>query len=676
MDIKIPDSALRKFLKTTATPAKIAEVLTLCGPSVDRLHGEGKDTVYEIEAITNRVDSASAFGIAREAAAILPLFGIKAKLINNPYDLPASSLPQRDSAKLPLEVIIQDETLVPRFSAVILDHLTVKPSPLYIQHQLQLAGVRPLNNLIDITNYLTLLYGQPAHIFDYDKIIGAKMTLRSSRTGEQIITLDNQTHSLRGDDIVIEDGGGRLIDLCGIMGGKLSQVDDKTTRAILFVQTYNSKKIRRTSLYTQERTLAAQIFEKNPDSRLVAPVLIEGLKLLLETASGKVASESIDLYHLKPKPHSLTLDLKWLSGLIGHIFDSKTTTSILKNLGFQVKKINHQLLEITVPSWRLHDVTITEDLAEEVARVYGYFRLEGQLPTGVPLSVYTDPELTLEYQAKNYLSALGFTEVFNYSLVSQALFEKANISLDHTIKLQNPLTSDYEYMRRSLVPSLLDDLSVNQGKVTLPIRIFELANIYLLNNNQLSPTILSQEKPILATAIQGLDYRQAKGYLEIFFNKLNIRNIHFKTFNENVGPWKSNETAEIYSDDVFLGIFGSIRENIKTNFGLTGDIYLANLDFTTITTLHTSSGFIYSPISEYPDLVEDITLESNQSLSNLIQLIKQSSPLLTTVNYKTSLKNKHTFQIHLNDPQNNLTQADANLVKKKILSRLKASASG
>ena len=201
MDIKIPDSTLRKYLDTQATPEKIAEALTLCGPSVDRLHRLADDYVYDIEAITNRVDTASAFGVAREAAAILPLFGIKAKLINSPYNIKPNALPERKGGKLPLEVIIKDENLIPHFAAIVLDKLTVKDSPKEIKDQLELSGVRPLNNLIDITNYLTLCFGQPVHIFDYDKILGQQLILRESRAGEKLITLDGKTHQLRGGDL-------------------------------------------------------------------------------------------------------------------------------------------------------------------------------------------------------------------------------------------------------------------------------------------------------------------------------------------------------------------------------------------------------------------------------------------------------------------------------------------
>ncbi len=664
MDIKLPDSTLRKYLSTLASVEKIAETLTLCGPSVDRLHHLENNSVYDIEAITNRVDTASAFGVAREAAAILPLFGIKAKLINSPYDIKASDLPERTAAKLPLTVDIKDETLIPRFSAIVLDHLTVKESPKEIKTELELSGIRPLNNLIDITNYLTLCFGQPVHIFDYDKIMDHKMILRESRAGESVITLDGKTHELKGGDIVIEDGEGRLIDLCGIMGGKLSEVDENTKRAVLFVQTYHPKKIRRTSLYTQERTLAAQIFEKQPDSKLVIPTLIEGVRLLQKNAGAKIAGDSIDLYFKKPEKKTVKLDLKWLNNLIGFEFDYKTVSAILADLGFKVKKTSVHSLETEVPTWRLHDIAIPEDLAEEVARVYGYFRLESKLPVTANLSVSTDPLLDREYAAKKYLADLGFTEVFNYSLVSQEIFEKANLDPGHSIALTNPLTSEFEYMRRSLIPSLLMDLSNNQGKVGLPIRIFELSNIYLIDERHQKD--LPEERSILTFVTQGDDFRHSKGYLEALLGTLHLENISFVPVEGDEGPWQKNQTAEIYSDKHFIGIFGALKPKVKMAFDLSGDIYLANLDFQTVSNL-ANTNFTYIPISEYPDLIEDITIQSDRRISELIQLIRQESPLIIKASYKDSLKNKHTFTLHFNNSKRNLSQEEVNRIKEKLL---------
>jgi len=537
MNIKIPYSLLKNYLKTRATPQKIAECLTLCGPSVDRIIKTKTDIVFDIEIITNRIDTASAFGLAREAVAILPQFGIQAELINNPYQL-NGRVPKMTTKELPLKVQILDQSLVPRFTTIILNHLKVNPSPKNIQQLLLAAEIRPINNLVDITNYLTLSLGQPCHIFDYHKIKNHTLKLRASKKGETVTTLDHKTHSLPGNDIVIEDGSGRLVDLCGIMGGKNSEVDENTTAAILFVQTYNPLKIRQTSLATQERSLAAQICEKQPDPELVLPTLITGIKLLQQTAKAKVASPLIDIYPNPAKRKILTIPLAKIDQIAGINIPPKTTTAILKSLGFQ-PKIQNLKLTCSIPTWRLHDIAIAEDIIEEIIRIYGYFKLSDQFPSASIPKTDVDIKLYWEYQTKIILTHLGFTEIYHNSLISKSILEKSTLPLEHSIGLKNPLSQDYQYLRRSLIPSLLNTLSVNQGRLELPLKIFELSNIYLENFPQ------PEEKPILALATQGEDFLKTKGDLEALLHYLKISSLKFIPSKNNSTLFVKSKMAEI-----------------------------------------------------------------------------------------------------------------------------------
>ena len=246
------------------------------------------------------------------------------------------------------------------------------------------------------------------------------------------------------------------------------------------------------------------------------------------------------------------------------------------------------------------------------------------------------------------------------------------MDIDHSLALTNPLTSEFEYLRRSLIPSLLMDLANNQGKVDLPIRIFELSNIYLPalhppgeRGSHLAGETPA-EQPILAMASQGLDYRTGKGYLEALLAKFRLNNLTFKPFAQKGGPWQINQTAEVYSGKHFLGVFGRLKPAVKSAFNLKGDVYLANLDFRAFASLANTT-YTYTPISEYPDMIEDITIESNRTIGELIQLIKVESKLITKVIYQDSLKNKHTFTIHFNNPKRNLTQEEVNQIKTKLL---------
>lgn len=658
MDIKIPDSLLRKFLETKASVHQITDNLSLCGPTVDRLEKIGGQFVYEIEAITNRVDSASAFGVAREAAAILPIHELPAKLKNSPYDLSRSPLPVFEG-NLKLNVQILDQSLVPHFAAIVLENIEVKPSPKQMQKELELSGQRPINNLVDITNYLTLCYGQPVHIFDFDKIGGATMKVRQSKKGEKLTTLDGKTHVLHGGDIVIEDGSGKLIDLCGIMGGDNSKVDSETKRVVLFVQTYHPKKVRTTSLYTQERTLAAQIFEKHPDPELVIPTLLEGIQLLQDLAGASVASKLIDIYPSKINRQQISLSLDWLNRFVGISIPQIDVLDILVNLGFDPEIVDDTLI-CTVPTWRSHDITIPEDIVEEVARVYGFYRLPAILPTSTLPQTTTSPLLKIEIDAKKYLADLGFCEVMTSSLISQSMIDKTKLETNNHLKLQNPLSEDYEYLRSSLVPSILQALGNNIGKVDLPIRMMELSNVYLTTKHE-----LPDEVSRLCIVTLGLDWLTTKGYLEALAKHLRVSQMSFVTLDTPVNPFITKRSAQIKIDQESIGTIGEIDPAVLTDFGISDSVYMVDLNFQAIAKLSTPTPIIRS-VSKYPPVIEDITIQSDQTVGNIMEKIR-SQEKVSEIEYVTTYENKHTFRITFTNSETALTHEDVARIKDRIL---------
>ncbi|MBU1070970.1 phenylalanine--tRNA ligase subunit beta [Patescibacteria group bacterium] len=661
MDIKLSHQLLSQFLKTNATPKRIAHALSLCGPTVDRLHKVSADTIYDVEVITNRIDSISAFGIAREAVSILPQFGYRAKLLDNPYDLTKKDLGVLPKNP-PIKLTIKNQDLVQRFTCIALKNITVKPSPKSLQKILTNSGLRPLNNIIDISNELTLKYGQPVHVFDLDKIKGKTMIVRESRPGEKILTLDNKTHTLNGGDIVIEDGQGNLIDLCGIMGGGLSHIDKNTKNVLLFVQTYEPKRIRKTSLYTQQRTLASQIFEKSPDPELVLPVLIAGTKLIQMRAGGAISSNLLDIYPQPFKAHSVNLSLNWLNKFAGITLKKQVVINILTDLGFKITSPTKNKLICQVPSWRTHDIKIKQDLAEEIIRIYGYFRLPSILPTSMLENTTPEKVLETEKKLKHKLSSLSFTEIYNPSLVSKQLFAKAKMDINPSLKLTNPLSNQHEYLRRSLIPSLLQNTKDNQDQQKEPLYLFELANIYLPRGEKDLP----EEKPILTMTTNQIDFRHHKGLVESLMQKLNIKNLKFKPLDHDSLIWNINSSAHIYSGNKYLGLIGKPSPQVQNNFELTGEIFISNLDVSVISTL-SSSIHHGKPLSKYPPVIEDLTVSSNQPIGDLIKKIKSTSKLITKVVYQESYNNKHTFKLHFSHPKKSLTQKQVNQLKTKLL---------
>lgn len=659
MDIKITNSSLRKFLETPADIDTLSENISLCGPTFDRIHKIDNDYIFEIEAITNRVDTASAQGVAREAATILTQFGIPAKMVNDPYQ---DKINLYEGLPKQFHFNITDNGLVVRFTAISLANVTIKESPLETQNLLTNCGERPINNAVDITNELTLLYGMPSHIFDLDKLAAQSLTIRESKESETITTLDDTQNKLRGGDIVIEDGNNRLVDLCGVMGGQIAEVDGHTKNILLIVPVYQPKKIRRTSLYLQKRTLASQIYEKQPDPELCLPVINKAIQLFEERAGAEASSVVFDYYPNQNQPKIIILDLDWLDRFIGVAIPKDQIITILSGLGFAGSPDGDRTISCIVPSFRYHDINIKEDLAEEIARIYGYFRLPSVIPLTSTPPESNNPLLSNELKAKKYLANIGYHEIYNNSLISLDLINKADLNPKEYLKLNNALSSDYEYLRTSLIPSILQNLRDNQGKTEDITKIFEISNVYLKQDSQDLPQEIST-LCLLSTA----KYVEAKGDLEAVFRHLNTSKISFSADDSSSSIFYDNHTAKIVSaSGVVLGKIGMIKPQILRNFGITAPVIVTEVNFASLINI-ISTGYSYQPISEYPAIIESLTIQTDKLIGDIIDSIYSIDSLIINVKYTESFKNKHTFKISFASNERNLEQKDVNEIKDRII---------
>ncbi|MCX6792178.1 MAG: phenylalanine--tRNA ligase subunit beta [Candidatus Gottesmanbacteria bacterium] len=510
MNILIPDSWLREFLKTKAMPKEIQRCLSLCGPSVERVRKAGDDFIYDVEITTNRPDAMSVAGVAREAAAILPRFGIAAKLVSDPYTAstaPFISAHKKEGAKR--LTIKTDARLNPRWTSMVLTGVRVAPSPAWLRQKLETTGVRSINNVIDITNYLMHAYGQPAHAFDYDEIEGAKMMLRASKKGEKIVTLDGKTHILPGDDIIIEDGAGRIIDLCGIMGGQNSSIKPTTTTVVLFTQTYNPMNIRKTSMAIPARSEASSLFEKGLDSELTLPALIRGIELMEKLTGARIASKLYDIYPKPYKPYSVTVTKEKTYRYIGTMLTDSEIKKMLVPLGF-TPSITKKDITVTVPSYRT-DVALDVDVIEEIARIWGYHNIPTKLPEGEPPVVISDPQLLWEQEIKVRLRDWGFSELYTYSMISEKLMGVFGLDTKKAYKISNPLSEEWLYMRPTLWPSVLTSIEQNLHAQT-DLQVFELSMRYVWQAGD-----LPKERPVLLVAWTGRRFREAKGLAQAIF---------------------------------------------------------------------------------------------------------------------------------------------------------------
>ncbi|RJQ37004.1 phenylalanine--tRNA ligase subunit beta [Candidatus Microgenomates bacterium] len=642
MNIKILDSWLKEFLKTKATAPKIGEMLSLSSVSVERVEEyKTNDFLYDIEVTTNRPDLMSVVGLAREAGAILPEFNVAADFMPPLI----KELKEKPKEKLSIQ-IKNDPSLVDRICAVIME-VNLKESPQYIKERLGAAGIRSLNNLIDVTNYVMREIGHPTHVFDYDRLKTKKLIIREAKKGEKVVTLDGKEYRLAGGDIVADNGEGEIVDLLGVMGTANSVVTDKTKRILFFLDNNKPHIIRRTSMGLAIRTEAAVLNEKGVDPELAMTALLRGIELFKETADGKLLSDIIDIYPNKPKTKHIKISQDKINDVIGVKIPIKKSGEILKKLGFETN-IEPKNLLVTVPSWRNNDMEIEEDIVEEIARVYGYYKLPSLLP---PLTYATPYHMSknpfyIEKRIKEALKYWGFTETYSYSLVSEDLLEGPT---KEALEVSNPLSQDLVYLRKTLVPSLLKVIRDNENKQI--IKIFEMANVYMPKANDLPNEVL-----MLGGAIkkEKVSFYEIKGVIEQLLNDLGIKNMSFKQKDGGTG-------AQIYINKDFIGEIEILDENIA-DFELNFQKILncVNLSKT------------YTPILKFPPVIEDISmiLPKEVMFQEVVNVIKNQSDLIKEVNLFDTYENKKSFRIKYQDPQKTLTNEEVSKVREKVYQAL------
>ncbi len=668
MNIKIPYNWLLEYLDTNATPTEIQKYLSLCGPSVERIEKIGNDYVYDIEITSNRVDMASVFGIAQEAQAILPQFGKTSVLKLNPLkNYSFKRLTEYSDRHMQLNVKINSKDLCSRFTAIILSNIQISPSPEFISKRLQLCGVKSINNVVDISNYLMLSLGQPVHVFDYDSIGKATMIVRESVKGEKIVTLDGKQITLPGGDIVIEDGSQKLVDLCGIMGGFNSAVSAKTKRVVLFVQTYNPQKIRKTSMTTGQRTVAATYFEKGLDEERVESTTAYGVELLQKYTRATIASQIYDIYPNPYKPKTVSVLIKDIQRIIGVPIEQKQVVKILSNLGFSYLSDNGRAGWVTVeiPSFRSKDISIQEDLVEEIARIYGYHNLPNNIQSTVYLKQPKENELLFELQSKikHFLKNLGLNEVMNYSMTSTEMLENAGLKVSDHLLIKNSISEDIQYMRKYLVPSLIKNVKNNEGKKE-SLKFFEIAKGYKPGKIKL-PTEKYQLAIVVNTSLDDL-----KGIIEALFRDLNIA--EYKISQSQYNILEKNIQGQITIGRDWLGKFGQLNRSVKEKYTLKSDVFLASFDFEMIMK-HCNPLSSYSPVNPFAEIKLDLTLEQSPKhpYSYIKDIAFKKSKLLQKIELVNKFKNRITLRFYFAATDRNIREEEAKSVLEKIRINLK-----
>ena len=590
------------------------------------------DHVVEFEITPNRPDCLSVIGLAREVSAT--------------FDAPLT-LHQpvvKGGADGSLVELLDVETpaadLVPRYTARMVRNVKIAPSPKWMRERLRSMGVRPINNIVDITNYVMLEYGQPMHAFDYRYVKGGKIIVRRAEEGEKLTTLDGKEHVLTASHLVIADET-RAVGLAGIMGGENSEIVDDTTDVVFESACFDGTCIRKGALALGMRTEASAKFEKGLDPLNTLPAVERACELVELLGAGEVVDGVIDILNFVPQPTVLKLEPEKINALLGTDIAADEMVSILKKLDFQVEGD-----QVTVPSWR-GDVLRMADLAEEVARFHGYNNIPTTLMRGeTTLGGYSD-EQKLENRLGEVCRACGYDEIITYSFISPACYDKIRWPEDYaqrkSFQILNPLGEDTSIMRTTTLPSMLEILTRNWNYRNKSAKLYEVARVYLPGGED----GLANEAKVLTLGAYGedMDFYAMKGVVEAVLKDIRAADVHFEgpTGAPSDASWHPGRCATVWSGSDCIGIFGQIHPLVARSYGVDGELYCAELSFDELLNARGADPE-YVPLPKFPAVTRDIAVvcDSTVTVGQLEDCINRGA--------KGLLKEVELFDIYTGSP--------------------------
>ncbi len=623
------------------------------------------DTVVDFEITNNRPDCYSIIGLARESAAA---FGLPMK-----HHEPVVKGSNAGSIYDKLDVEVPAENLCNRYTARMVANVKIGPSPKWLRQRLRANGVRPINNIVDITNYIMLEYGQPMHAFDYRYVSSGKIIVREAEAGETLTTLDGNVRNLKPGMLVIADED-RAIGLAGIMGGENSEILPDTQTVVFESANFDGTSIRQTALALGMRTDASGKFEKHLDPMMTMPAVNRACELVEMLECGDVLDGTIDVINYVPQPKSVTLEPDKINALLGTNISKADMVKYLNLLEVPVE--GNQIL---VPSWR-PDLNLMADIAEEVGRSYGY----NEIPT-TDFKTSTQggysPVMKLEAKAGSICRSLGFSEIITYSFVSPAIFDQIRLpkesQLRNTLKIQNPLGEDTSIMRTTALPSMLDILSRNYNYHNKNVKIYEIAKIYLPVEGQ----VLPDEPKVLVLGSYGEqeDFFTLKGQVEALLSNLRIKKASFTAVKDNPS-YHPGRCAMVTVEGENVGYIGQIHPLAAKNYGIECEVYCAELSFTKLLD-HQLPDVSYVPLPKYPAVSRDLSIicDETVTVAQAEAVISQAAgKLLRSIRlfdiYRgTGIaegKKSLAFSLELRADDRTLTDADSEKVTSNVLTAL------
>ena len=559
------------------------------------------DHVVEFEITPNRPDCLSVIGLAREVAATY----------DAPLTLHTPEVKAEGEGSLVdlLDVETPASDLVPRYTARMVRNVKIAPSPKWMRERLRAMGVRPINNIVDITNYVMLEYGQPMHAFDYRYVKGGKIIVRRAEEGEKLTTLDGKEHVLTASHLVIADET-RAVGLAGIMGGENSEIVGDTTDVVFESACFDGTCIRKGALALGMRTEASAKFEKGLDPMNTLPAVDRACELVELLGAGEVLPGTIDILNYVPHPRVLKLEPDRINGLLGTDIAADEMVRILKKLDFGVEGD-----QVTVPSWR-GDVIGMADLAEEVARFHGYNNIPTTLMRGQTTLGGFSEEEKLERQLGGMCRAMGYDEIITYSFISPTCYDKIRWSADDprraSFKILNPLGEDTSIMRTTVLPSMLEILARNYNYRNKNVKLYEVGRIYLPGGND----GLAVENKVLSMGAYGddMDFFALKGAVEAILKDLRAEGVHFEAPCVPNPSYHPGRCADVYAGGRRIGVFGQVHPLVAQNYGVDAQFYCAELD---LEQLQCAKGPDpeYVPLPKFPAVTRDIAVVCGEAIT-------------------------------------------------------------
>ncbi len=579
-----PEEGIYIFPEETEVGANAVEVLGL------------NDVVFEYEVTSNRVDCFSVVGIAREAAAT---FG---KEFHPPV---VTQTGNDEDVNAYIKVRVENEDLCPRYCARVVKNIKIGPSPKWMQRRLASVGIRPINNLVDITNYVMEEYGQPMHAYDLDTIAGKEIVVRNAENGEKFTTLDGQERELDETVLMICDGE-KSIGIAGIMGGENSMITDDVKTMLFEAACFDGTNIRKSSKKVGLRTDASGKFEKGLDPNNAQAAIDRACQLIEEMGAGEVVGGMVDVYSKKKEPVRVPFDPDAINELLGTQISKEDMIGYFEKIGIVYDEASG---EVVTPTFR-HDLFRMADLAEEVARFYGYDNIPTTLPRGEATTGKLSFKLRVEEVARDIAEFCGFSQGMTYSFESPKVFDKLLIpedsSLRQAVEIMNPLGEDYSIMRTTPLNGMLTSLATNYNRRNKNVRLYELGNIYL--PKALPLTELPKERMQFTLGMYGDgDFFSMKGVVEEFFEKIGLHKKEVYDPNSGKPYLHPGRQANILYDGVVVGYLGEVHPDVADTYGIGTRAYIAVIDMPEIVERATFDRK-YTGIARFPAVTRDISM--------------------------------------------------------------------